>query len=138
MARSLNRPERVVAHTRGRYPTALLPTAPPKGIKWKRPDARDLGRDRGRVGPVLPHGYALGTPAASAEFLPATIRYTRSPSAFSDSSRSPSFLRTTAVRKPRTPCGRPPGGRLTGGIVGPFGPATNANNRPLFRLRPLW
>jgi hypothetical protein len=30
------------------------------------------------------------------------IRYTRSPSVFSDSSRSPSFLRTTAARKPRT------------------------------------
>jgi hypothetical protein len=28
--------------------------------------------------------------------LPATIRYTRSPSVFSDSSLSPSFLRTTA------------------------------------------
>jgi len=50
---------------------------------------------------VPPHGYALGTPVASAEALPATIRYTRSPSVFSDSSLSPSFLRTTAARKVR-------------------------------------
>src|SRR5256885_7449358 len=134
MARSLNRPERVVAHTRGRYPTALLPTAPPKGIKWKRPDARDLGLDRGRVGPVLPHGYALGTPAASAEFLPATIRYTRSPSVFSDSSRSPSFLRTTAAKKPRTVCGCQPVEPMTVAIVAPFGPRNSASTRACFEF----
>ncbi len=26
----------------------------------KRPNARDLGLDRGRVAPALAHGYALG------------------------------------------------------------------------------
>src|SRR5262249_49084362 len=38
---------------------------------------RVLGLDRGRVCRVPPHGYALGTLVASAEALPATIRYTR-------------------------------------------------------------
>src|SRR5262245_4720934 len=47
----------------------------------------NLGLDRGRVCRVPPHGYALGTLVASAEALPATIRYTRSPSVFSLVSR---------------------------------------------------
>jgi hypothetical protein len=35
----------------------------------------NLGLDRGRVCRVAPHGYALGTLVASADALPATIRY---------------------------------------------------------------
>src|SRR5205807_3290721 len=123
-AASHRSPQQVLAQSRRRCSSEHHPPAPPKGIKWKRPDARDLGLDRGRVGPVLPHGYALGTAAASAEFLPATIRYTRSPSVFSDSSRSPSFLRTTAAKKPRTVCGCQPVEPMTVAIVAPFGRAT--------------
>jgi hypothetical protein len=36
------------------------------------------------------------------------MRYTRSPSDFSDSSLSASFLRTTAAKNPRTVCGCQP------------------------------
>src|SRR5947209_20532837 len=80
----------------------------------------DLGLDRRRVDPVLPHGYALGTPALSAVVLPATMRYTRSPAIFSDSSLSPSFLRTTAARKPRTECGCQPVECMIVAIVAPL------------------
>src|SRR5215813_4621921 len=79
----------------------------------------NLGLDRGRVCRVPPHGYALGTLVASPEALPATIRYTRSPSVFSDSSLSPSFLRTTAARKARTVCGCQPVERVTVAMVAP-------------------
>src|SRR5262249_13311560 len=45
--------------------------------------ANELSRPRSRPGlSSAPHGYALGTLVASAEALPATIRYTRSPSVF--------------------------------------------------------
>jgi len=71
-------------------------------------DARDLGLDRGRVAPALAHGYALGWVA---EAVPVTMRYTRPPSVFSDSSLSPSFLRTTAAKNPRTECGCQPSPR---------------------------
>src|SRR5439155_732439 len=79
----------------------------------KRAQMSNLGLDRGRVCRVPPHGYALGTLVASAEASPATIRYTRSPSVFSDSSLNPSFLRTTAARKARTVCGCQPVERVT-------------------------
>src|SRR5258708_26513944 len=91
-----------LAQSRGRGAPKHHPPAPPKGIKRKRADVSDLGLDRRRVCRVLPHGYVLGTPALSAELVPATMRYTRSPSVFSDSSRSPSFLRTTPAKNPRT------------------------------------
>src|SRR5436853_5420585 len=45
---------------------------------------------------------ALGSAAAFP--VPLTIRYTRGPSLSSDVSFSPSFLRTTPARKPRTEC----------------------------------
>src|SRR5256885_5574958 len=57
----------------------------PKRVKRKRAQMSNLRLDRGRVCRVPPHGYALGTLVASAEALPATIRYKRSPSAFSAS-----------------------------------------------------
>jgi hypothetical protein len=34
--------------------------APPQGINGKRAQVRNLSLDRGRVAPVLAHGYALG------------------------------------------------------------------------------
>src|SRR5437899_6921461 len=80
----------------------------PKRVKRKRAQMSNLGLDRGRVCRVPPHGYALGTLVASAEALPATIRYTRSPSGVSDSRLSPTFIRTTAARKARTVCGCQP------------------------------
>src|SRR6185312_9680913 len=80
------------------------------------------------------HGYALGTLAASPEALPATIRYTRSPSVFSDSSRSPSFLRTTAARKARTVCGCQPVERVTVAMVAPLGPHSSASTRACFEV----
>src|SRR5262249_7507228 len=89
----------------------------------------NLGLDRGRVCRVPPQGYALGTLMASAEALPATIRYTRSPSVFSDSSLSPSFLRTTAARKARTVCGCQPVERVPVAIVAPPGRAPAAFER---------
>ena len=36
------------------------PPAPPKGITRKRAQVSDLGLDRGRLCPLLPHGYVLG------------------------------------------------------------------------------
>jgi hypothetical protein len=36
------------------------PPTPPKGIKRKRAQVSDLGLNRGRLCPLLPHGYALG------------------------------------------------------------------------------
>src|SRR5262249_43702531 len=88
--------------------------------------------------PFRPHGYALGTLVASAEALPATIRYTRSPSVFSDSSLSPSFLRTTAARKARTVCGCQPVERVTVAMVAPLGPDSSASTRACFEFaRPL-
>jgi hypothetical protein len=50
-----------IINTRGYdFREGHLPPAPPKGIKRKRAQARDLGFDRGRLYPLLPHGYALG------------------------------------------------------------------------------
>jgi hypothetical protein len=53
-------PQQVLAQTRRRRSSEDRPPAPPKGIKRKRAQARDLGFDRGRLYPLLPHGYALG------------------------------------------------------------------------------
>src|SRR5262249_3878640 len=110
----------------------------PKGVKRKRAQTRNIGLDRGRVCRGAPHGSALGPPVASAEALPATIRYTRSPSVFSDSSLSPSFLRTTAARKARTVCGCQPVERVTVAMVAPFGPHSSASTRACFEFaRPV-
>src|SRR6266446_4866005 len=110
----------------------------PKRVKRKRAQMSNLGLDRGRVCRVPPHGYALGTLVASPEALPATIRYTRSPSVVSDSSLSPSFLRTTAARKARTVCGCQPVERVTVAMVAPLGPHSSASTRACFEFaRPL-
>src|SRR5262249_51223289 len=53
-------PQRALAQTRRRRSPKHRPPAPPKGIKRKRPQVSDLGLDRGRLCPLLPHGYALG------------------------------------------------------------------------------
>jgi hypothetical protein len=55
-AASHHSPQQVLAQSRRRRSSEHQPPAPPKGIKWKRADARDLGLDRRRVGPALPHG----------------------------------------------------------------------------------
>jgi len=110
---------------------------PPKRVKRKRAQVSDLGLDRGRVCRVPSHGYALGTLVASPEALPATIRYTRSPSVFCVS-LSPSFLRTTAARKARTVCGCQPGERVTVVMVAPLGRHSSASTRACFEFaRPL-
>src|SRR5262249_53057783 len=110
----------------------------PKRVKRKRAQMSYLGLDRGRVCRVPPHRYALGTLVASPEALPATIRYTRSPSVFSDSSLSPSFLRTTAARKARTVCGCQPVERVTVAMVAPLGSHSSASTRACFEVtRPL-
>src|SRR6266516_2259565 len=53
-------------------------------------------------------------------FPPAT-RYMRSPSAFSDVSVKPSFLRTTPAKKPRTECCCQPVAFMIAAIVAPLG-----------------
>src|SRR5438093_2738668 len=53
-------------------------------------------------------------------FPPAT-RYMRSPSAFSDVSVKPSFLRTTPAKKPRTECCCHPVAFMIVAIVAPLG-----------------
>jgi len=53
-------PQQVLAQTRRRRSSEDRPPAPPKGVKRKRAQARDPGLDRGRLYPLLPHGYALG------------------------------------------------------------------------------
>src|SRR5262249_2774228 len=75
-----------------------------------------------------------GTPVASPEASLATIRYTRSPSPFSDSSLSPSFLRTTAARKARTVCGCQPVERVTVAMVAPLGPHSSASTHACFEF----
>src|SRR5262249_18364957 len=102
-----------------------------------------LGLDRGRVCRVPPHGYALGTLVASPEVLPATIRYTRSPSVFSDSSLSASFLRTTAAKNPRTVCGCQPVQVMIAAMVTPLGRHSSPSTRACFEFArllcsPLW
>src|SRR5262249_17142811 len=58
-----------------------------------------------RCGRVATHQLL---PRRVGDGLPATIRCTCSPSVFSDSSLSASFLRTTTAKKPRTECGCQP------------------------------
>jgi hypothetical protein len=53
-------PQQVLAQSRRRRSSEHRPPAPPKGIQRKRPQVSDLGLDRGRLCPLLPHGYALG------------------------------------------------------------------------------
>src|SRR5262249_47644949 len=108
-------------------------------VSPKQASANELSRPRSRPGlSSAPHGYALGTLVASPEALPTTIRYTRSPSVFSDSSLSPSFLRTTAARKARTVCGCQPVERVTEAMVAPLGPHSSASTRACFEFaRPL-
>src|SRR5262249_44516971 len=48
-------PQQVLAQSRGRRSSEHRPPAPPKGIKRKRPQVSDLGLDRGRLCPLLPH-----------------------------------------------------------------------------------
>src|SRR5262249_17385081 len=52
-------PEQALAQTRRRRSSEDRPPAPSKGIKRKRAQVSDLGLDRGRLCPLLPHGYAL-------------------------------------------------------------------------------
>jgi hypothetical protein len=95
-------PQQLLAQSRRRRSSEHRPPASPKGMKRKRTQASDLDLDRGRLY-RLPHGYALDwSRPVAAGALPATIRYTRSPSAISDSSLSPSFLRTAPAKKPHT------------------------------------
>jgi hypothetical protein len=53
--------------------------------------------------------------------LSTATRYMRSPSAFSDASVKPSFLRTTPVKKPRTECCCHPVAFMIAAIVVPLG-----------------
>jgi hypothetical protein len=59
-AESKHSPEQVLAQGRTWRSSERRPPAPANGITCKRRDARNLGLDRGRVAPVLAHGYALG------------------------------------------------------------------------------
>src|SRR5436190_7885106 len=73
-------------------------------------------------------GYdALGPTAALP--VPLTIRYTRGPSPFSDVSFSPSFLRTTPARKPRTECCCQPVDRMIAAMVTPSGRLSSPTTR---------
>src|SRR6516164_6607361 len=131
-------PQQILAQSCWRVSSEEHAPVSPKRVKRKRAQMSNLGLDRGRVCRVPPHGYALGTLVASAEALPATIRYTRSPSVFSDSSLSPSFLRTTVARKARTVCGCQPVERVTVAMVAPLGPHSSASTRACFEFaRPL-
>src|SRR5438132_7128714 len=76
----------------------------------------------------MTHDYALAATPLSP--VPVAIRYTRGPSVFSDTSLSPSFLRTTAARKPRTECGCQPVDCMMPAIVAPLGRL----NRPRTRI----
>jgi hypothetical protein len=67
-------PQQVLAQSCWRGSSEDHAPVSPKGVKRKRAQMSDIGLDRGRICRVPPHGYALGTPVASAEALPATIR----------------------------------------------------------------
>src|SRR5262245_25274842 len=60
-------------------------------------------------------------PVVGLESLSATTRYQRSPSVFSDSSLSLSFLRTTPAKNPRTLCCCHPVAFMIAAIVVPLG-----------------
>jgi len=59
--------QQVLAQGRRRRSSKHHPPAPPKGIKWKRPDARNLGLDRRRVGPALLGDLVAARESAGAE-----------------------------------------------------------------------
>jgi hypothetical protein len=59
-AASDHSPQEVLAQTRRRRSSEDHPPLPPKSVNGKRPKVRDLGLDRSRLSPLLPHGYALG------------------------------------------------------------------------------
>ena len=67
----------------------------------------------------------------------ATIRYTRSPSVFSDSSLSASFLRTTAAKNPRTVCGCQPVQVAIVAMVAPLGRRSSRSTRACFEFARL-
>src|SRR6516165_3531172 len=127
-------PQEVLAQSCWRGPAEDHAPVSPKRVKRKRAQMSNLGLDRGQVCRVPPQGYALGTLVASPEALAATIRYTRSPSVFSDSSLSTSFLRTTAARKARTVCGCQPVERVTVAMVAPLGPHSSASTHACFEF----
>jgi len=53
-------PQQVLAQSRRRRSSERRLPTPPKGIKRKRVQARNLRLDLSLVCPLLPHGYALG------------------------------------------------------------------------------
>jgi hypothetical protein len=53
-------PQQILAKTRMRRSPEDRTPAPSKDIKRKRAQVSDLGLDRGRLCPLLAHGYALG------------------------------------------------------------------------------
>src|SRR5438552_11910034 len=65
------------------------------------------------------------------------MRYTRSPSVFSDSSLSASFLRTTAAKNPRTECGCQPVDVMIVAVVAPLGRRSNPSTRACFEFARL-
>jgi hypothetical protein len=58
-------PQEVLAQTGRRRSPEDRPPTPPKRIKRKRAQVSDFGLDRGRICPLLPHGYGRGAPALS-------------------------------------------------------------------------
>ncbi len=66
--------------------------------------------------------------------MPATIRYTRSPSVFSDSSLSASFLRTTAAKNPRTECGCQPVEVMIVAMAAPLGRRSSPSTPSCFEF----
>src|SRR5260221_2617722 len=60
--------------------------------------------DRCDVSSASHQAACLARPAAAAEALPSLMRYTRPLSVCSETKLSPSFLRTTRARNPRTEC----------------------------------
>src|SRR5262245_21436866 len=66
--------------------------------------------------------------------LPAGMRYRRSPSAFSDSSVSLSFLRTTPAKNPRTECCCDPVAFMIAAMVAPLGWLSRASTAACLEL----
>jgi hypothetical protein len=68
--------EQVLAQSGRRRSSKDRPPVPPESIEGQRSQARDLGRDRGRLCRVPPHGQARGCAVAVSDdgILPATIR----------------------------------------------------------------
>src|SRR5205823_2047191 len=120
--------QQVLAESRRRRASEHQPPAAPKRMKGARAQPLDLSLDRSRLRRLMTHDYALG--AAPVWPVPAAIRYTRGPSTFSERSLSPSFLRTTAARKPRTECGCQPVLCMMPAMVAPLGRL----NSPITRI----